>query len=185
MKQFLLIFLLLPFTLIAQQTFPVDTVSGKITYTDVVSVEGVLKANLYTRAKEWFGENFSGPEATIEKEDKEAGILIGKAYKDIQGMSTTGMEAIKLWYNVKVEVKDNRYRYTIDNINLQNYVNSKLPAPEMQNQLIPGGRFLLHSDITSKGKTNQPLIAGKKKAATILEGLATSLKEKMTGKSGS
>lgn len=182
MKKILFLFFLLPFTLLAQQSFPVDTVSGKITYTDVVSVDGVSKAILFTRAQEWFSENFSGPESTIEKKDKEDSVLLGKAYKDIPGMSTTGMEALKLWYNVKVEVKDNRYRYTIDNINLQNYVNSKLPAPEMQSQLIPGGRFLLHPDITSKGKSNQPLIEGKKKAAAILEGLATSLKEKMAEK---
>jgi hypothetical protein len=183
MKIFLLALFLLPFSLLAQQ-FPTDSTTGKITYTGVVQVDGTNKADLYARAREWFTDNFKSADAVLEMEDKEAGILVGKAYSDITGMTATMMHAMKMWYNVKVEVKDNRYRYTINQIQLQNYFNKNYPAPaDAQTQMIPGENFFLAGNNTKKGKVNKPLIQGKEKAKTILEGLTTSLKTKMATKS--
>lgn len=172
MKIFLLA-LLFPLNLLAQ-SFPVT--NGKIIYSDTLQTTNATQSDLYLRAREWFATSFKSADAVLEMEDKEVGILIGKAYSDIP-LSTTGMGKMKMWYTIKVVTKDNQAIYTFSNIQLQNYYNASLPSPEAQTQLLTGESFLLGSNKTRKGKVNQPLIEGRKEAARILEELTASLKQ--------
>lgn len=184
MKHLLLALLLLPLGLMAQ-TFPVDSTTQKIVYSEVVQAANTSAADLYSRAREWFATTFNSADAVLEMDDKAAGKLVGNAFSDIHGMSATMMTKMKLWYAITVELKDGRYRYTINHLQFQNYYNPAHPlklSAEAQTQKIPGENFLLAGNMTKKGKENKPLIEGKKQAEAKMTALIQSLKTSMLPK---
>jgi hypothetical protein len=84
-------------------------------YTEVVTVEGKTADQLYSSAREWFAETFKSAQDVLQMDDPVAGKLIGK------GMGSgrhKGMVSVPFSYEyqVKVFVKDGRYKYTIENI---------------------------------------------------------------------
>lgn len=94
---------------------PYDTLSGKITLTEVVQTEGISKDELYTRAREWYAHTFKNAESVLQMDDKEAGKLIGK------GFSHSSKDAFTdIWYTISVSVKDGRYKYEVSDIYYRN-----------------------------------------------------------------
>lgn len=85
-------------------------------YTEVVTVEGKNSDQLYSSAREWFAETFKSAKDVLQMDDPVAGKLIGKGMGDINVKA--GMVPVTLDYEfqVKIFVKDGRYKYTIDNI---------------------------------------------------------------------
>ncbi|KAA3438902.1 DUF4468 domain-containing protein [Rufibacter hautae] len=65
---------------------------------------------LYTPARSWYASTFNSSKSEFEIDDKETGVLMGKGFSDII-VTTLIPVKLKLWYTVKVEVKDGRYRY--------------------------------------------------------------------------
>ena len=50
-----------------------------LTYSEVIQVDGVSKDELYNRAKQWFVATYGDATKVIQNEDKESGIITGKA----------------------------------------------------------------------------------------------------------
>lgn len=96
---------------------PIDSASGKITYTDVVYVDdNANKSELYSRAREWFAKTYNSSNNVIQMEDKESGKIVGKAllqvYNKAWGMKG---EAGYINYTISIYMKDSRYKYEITN----------------------------------------------------------------------
>ena len=78
----------------------------------VVDVEGLSTDEIYIQANEWFVENFNNAESVIQFSDKEAGIIKGKySQSDV----SDGAYTYRITSIITFEVKQNRYRATINN----------------------------------------------------------------------
>lgn len=111
------------FNLQAQQTdslsFPVDEDSGKIEYQEVVEAEGKTK-ELFYRAITWMNDHWKNARGMIKEQDPTNGVLKAEVRFDIRKKKENGgtKRAGRLVYVLKMEFKDGRYRYTINNLNL-------------------------------------------------------------------
>jgi hypothetical protein len=99
---------------------PVDPDSKLIMYREVVNQEGV-KDILYDRGASWFSSFYKSPSSVLKLQDKVNGKLegIGRfviSYIDDQGNKRDGG---MIQYNIKLELKDNKYRYTLSDFNLK------------------------------------------------------------------
>ena len=109
-----------------RQTFDeikTDSTNGLIVFTEVVKADSASKAELYSKAREWFALNFKSADAVLEMDDKESGKLIGKAWQNINTPLLVRTTLTKIFYTIKIQLKDNRYKYTITNIYYKSYPN--------------------------------------------------------------
>jgi len=114
MKKLLLALLLLPFIAVSQEiNIPIDTTAQKISYSEVVKVDGATKDQLYTRSREWFARTFKSAKDVLQMDDRAAGKVIDKGYT--QGSFVMLLSAMKfdIWYTVSITGKDGRYRYEV------------------------------------------------------------------------
>ena len=93
---------------------PIDERTGLVTYQDVVKQEGTPKV-LYDRAMEWAKKYYKNTGEVIKSADPEKCVINMRSsvrifYKDKDG--TMRFKNI-VYYNFKLECRDNRYRYTI------------------------------------------------------------------------
>ncbi len=120
MKKILLIFLLAPVGLYAQSiTLPIDSISHKIDFTEVVKVDGASKDDLYIKAREWFAKTFVSAQKVIQMDDKDAGKIIGRG--TARGVESSFLSPVSftLYYTVSITMKDGRYRYEITDFEYQ------------------------------------------------------------------
>ena len=95
---------------------------GKVTYTDVVQLQGVSKDEMYKRAKHWFIDSFNSGKDVIQFEDKENGEVISKGcFKTIWMTNFYSSQSINVWKTIKIQIKDDRYRYEITDFRMRNY----------------------------------------------------------------
>lgn len=113
MKRILLMLVMaLSTSAVAQDSLVWDN-NGSLIFTDVVEVEGVDASELYTRARQWFGEIYRSANNVLQMDDREGGVLLGKAINSFV-VTNMGMNfEIKLHYSISVFLKDGRYKYEI------------------------------------------------------------------------
>ncbi|MGD0710679.1 MAG: DUF4468 domain-containing protein [Bacteroidales bacterium] len=163
MKKRILTFIISSFTVaaIAQTTsttttpkLPIDSVTKKITYTEVVQQKGT-KDTLYNRAIHWCNIFFKNAQDVTKVRDKESGKVEGisrfKVYnaplKD--GTKTDGGIVS---FTFTIENKDNKYRYTITKFNmksislqpLEKWMNKKDPdySPQWDDYLAQVDKYM-------------------------------------------
>ncbi|MDF7813335.1 DUF4468 domain-containing protein [Hymenobacter sp. YC55] len=105
----------------ASPTLPVDTETKRVTYTGVVAVDGVSQNELYTRAKLWLFLTFDEAKDVVKVDEKDAGLLIIRAYTDLPVRSSqSDFEPTnrEVGYTMMLNFKDGRYKYTLTNYNL-------------------------------------------------------------------
>ncbi len=93
---------------------PIDERTNLVTYQDVVKQEGTPKV-LYDRAMDWVKKYYKNTAEVIKSADPEKCVINMRSsvrifYKDKEG--TMRFKNI-VYYNFKLECRDNRYRYTI------------------------------------------------------------------------
>ena len=93
---------------------PIDERTNLVTYQDVVKQEGTPQV-LYERAMAWAKKYYKNTAEVIKSADPEKGVINMRSsvrifYKDKDG--TMRFKNI-VYYNFKLECRDNRYRYTI------------------------------------------------------------------------
>lgn len=118
----LFILLLFPILLSSQiiDELPTDE-NGALYYSEVIQVEGADKNELYLRGKQFFAEIFKSANDVIQMDDKDSGIIIGKGFNDIH-IKIMGMPIpIQMWYAIKIQPKDERYKYEIYDIYFKSY----------------------------------------------------------------
>ena len=95
---------------------------GKVTYSDVIQIQGVSKDEMYKRAKHWFIDTFNSGKDVIQLDDKENGEVIGKGcFKVLWMVSFYSTQSINVWKTIKIQIKDDRFRYEISDFKMKNY----------------------------------------------------------------
>lgn len=100
--------------------FPVDEVTGLITYQDVVQTSGNSQ-ELYYRAMVWVNSFYVNPTDATRVRNPESGIIeIVHRFK-ITNELESGIQADAgtILYSLKLEMRDNRYRYTMTDFTLR------------------------------------------------------------------
>lgn len=84
-----------------------------LSYTHVVSQEGVSTDDLYRRAKVWAAEAFRSANDVTQLDDPEGHILILKASMPYSQSFLSGSGATEgnIRYSVKIQCKEGRYKY--------------------------------------------------------------------------
>ena len=128
MKHVMLIIaaLLMQFPLMAQEVtiktvnVPVDEETGLIVYQQVVQQEGT-KTELFNRAGEWLHQFYANPVQVTKVRDAASGLIKGKHSYDLIQLDKNGnkIDAGTILYSFKIECKDDRYRWTGDELFLK------------------------------------------------------------------
>lgn len=92
---------------------PIDAKTKLITYRAVVPVEGVSASELYSRAKLWLTKEHSWTKAVIVLDDGGAGKIVAKGDCPV---AYGWFRTIDLRYELTIEVKDGKFRYTLTNL---------------------------------------------------------------------
>jgi hypothetical protein len=100
---------------------PLDAATGRIQYTAVVPVPGASQVELYARAQLWFADTFASAKQVVQVADQEAGVLQGTAFYPLVLEVGGSHYAERLWYTVKLVLKDGRYKYEFTDFRLQAY----------------------------------------------------------------
>ena len=100
---------------------PVDSATGRIQYTALVPVPGASQVELYARAQLWFADTFASAKQVVQVANQEAGVLQGTAFYPLV-LEVGGTHYVqRLWYTVKLVLKDGRYTYEFTDFRLQAY----------------------------------------------------------------
>lgn len=96
---------------------PIDSLTNKISYTEVVFVDSLSnKQELYSRAREWFAKAYKSSTNVIQMEDKESGKIVGKALMQVYAKALgTNHPSGYINYTISVDMKDGRYKYEVTN----------------------------------------------------------------------
>lgn len=99
---------------------PVDETTGMITYKEVVNEPG-SQDTLFNRCSSWLHTFYSNPWEAAKVRDQSTGIIKIQHQFFIYDYDESGnkKEAGLIMYNAKIEFKENRYRYVIDNFILK------------------------------------------------------------------
>ncbi len=97
---------------------PIDERTNLVTYQDVVKQEGT-PAVLYERAMKWVKNYYKNTAEVVKKADEEHHTIEMRSSVRIFSKQKDGTMLPKnvVYYNFKLECRDNRYRYTITNFN--------------------------------------------------------------------
>ncbi len=139
MKRLLLIICLICFFVISKgQTMPLDKETGKIIYTEVISMDSINKDELFNRAKNCFVTVFKNSSNVIQNENKIDGIITGKgvikAYARALGSDYDGGY---INFTITIACKDGRYKYIITNF-IHEGNGSKMPSGgNLENETVP------------------------------------------------
>jgi hypothetical protein len=87
------------------EPFPMDA-TGHVVFTGVVQVEGATAAELFSRAQLWAAKTREGVRNVVKVNDPASGLLI----------ITTHLVYTGNFARTTIEVKDGRYRWTIDQL---------------------------------------------------------------------
>ena len=108
---------------------PIDSVTNKLMFSEVVKLDSTKKIELYSRAREWFVKTYNSADDVLQMDDKESGKLLGKAFNDITFESIMGsMFTTRMFYTVKIYIKDGRYKYEITDIYYKSYASAQVPS---------------------------------------------------------
>src|ERR1700712_2029549 len=143
----LLLLLVAPCLCFAQSVMDsihIDSVTKQVIYEGVVEVPGA-KDDLYNRAKSWFANASQNTKYVIQAQDKETGTLAGKGNfeyrfnsfmqgnkKKDQFYATTN----KAGFTIKLFVKDNKYKYVITNLVIEELFGSETKIENAQLTLL-------------------------------------------------
>lgn len=97
---------------------PYDESKHMISYDEVVKIEDTDRSTLYDRFMNWGQSHFTNFDAKIEKKDADAEVpfLYFKSYAELE---YENIENDRIWYFMKGQFKDNRYRFTIEKFHIR------------------------------------------------------------------
>jgi len=130
------------FTLHAQQQtvvpdLPIDPDTKKIMYRAVIEEKGSTEY-LYNKAVEWFSYFYPNPSAIFTVQDKVNGKIEGTGRMKVyftDEKSGVRLDGGLIIYLIKIELKENKYRYTLTDFNLK--AASRFPVEKWMNKADP------------------------------------------------
>lgn len=102
------------------QDLPVDNLTGLITYQEVVEEPGT-KDELFNRCSSWLHTFYANPWEATKVRDQSTGLIKIQHQFRIYDTDEEGSkkDVGMILYSVKLEFKENRYRYIVDNFLLK------------------------------------------------------------------
>lgn len=94
-----------------EQHFP--TKDGRIFYQDVIKVDSITSNQLYIKTKQWVTDVYNSNEV-VQVDEKKEGLIVIKSF--IKKGHNDFILNPKNWYTFTIELKENRYRYTLKDI---------------------------------------------------------------------
>lgn len=91
---------------------------GKVVYQAVIDAPEKTADALYTTSRLWFLESFKSSKDVIQYEEREAGIIAGNGNFPMVIYALGYAVEVRAYFSVRIEVKDNKFRYRIDNISI-------------------------------------------------------------------
>lgn len=167
-KILLLLILATGFIANAQETkelfIPVDEETNKIKFQGVIEEEGA-KYDLFNRCIYWLNDTYKDPVRVTSVRDRETAKIVGRHRFRIYYWDSDDVKHIggMINYTFTVDIKDNRYRYTIDEIVLKSQTN------------IPAEKWLNKDDPAYDSRWDDYL----QQIADFVNNWSTSLEEKM------
>jgi hypothetical protein len=99
---------------------PIDNITKKIIYQDVVEVKGATADKLYRRALGWFRGYYKNPTEVIRENDSVQKKIVGKPRFRISNppdKEGTKTEAGVIQYSITVAAREGRFKYEITEFN--------------------------------------------------------------------
>lgn len=138
---------------------PIDPESKKIMYREVIEQAG-KPSYLYDKAIEWFGYYYLNAQSVYSVQSKENGKIEGfgrmKIYYTDQATGVQ-MDGGQVLYQIKMELKENKYRYTLTDFNLKGA--SRYPLEKWMNKTDPAYNANWDSYLYQVDTTMQRLIS--------------------------
>jgi hypothetical protein len=99
---------------------PLDENNGLITYQEVVNVAGI-QDSLFNRCSSWLHTFYANPWEATKVRDQASGIIKIQHQFRVYDYGDDGIkrDAGMVLYSMKIEFKQDRYRFTIDNLLLK------------------------------------------------------------------
>lgn len=94
---------------ITPETLVIPLKNQQIFYQEVVEVYG-NKQEIYLKARKWFVDHFKNAKSVLQIEDKDEGVLTGKALHSYKFDSGVNSSNVSIYFTLNVEIKDGRYR---------------------------------------------------------------------------
>ncbi|MEI7490142.1 MAG: DUF4468 domain-containing protein [Bacteroidota bacterium] len=127
-------------TVIAQTSsavLPIDPDTKKITYRDIVTQEG-NPGYLYDKAIQWFNYYYLSPASVFSVQDRVNGKIEGLGRLrlcNVDAKTGSRTDGSMVTYLIKLEFKDNRFRYTLTDFSLK--LASRFPIEKWMNKEDP------------------------------------------------
>lgn len=136
---------------------PVDPDSKLILYKDVVIQDG-NKDMLYDRGAEWFRSYYLNPGSVTKVQDKVNGKIEGTGRVSIYHVDADNIRvnAGMVFYDIRLEFKENRYRYTLTNFALKS--TSRVPLEKWLNKDDPSYNSMVETYLYQVDTSMQNLI---------------------------
>lgn len=98
---------------------PIDETTGLVTYKEVIQQENATPQELFDRALAWAKKYYKTTGEVIKVSDREKGLLQLRSSVRIYVVKDDGTKIMKniVYYNMKIECRPGRYRYTITDFN--------------------------------------------------------------------
>jgi hypothetical protein len=137
---------------------PVDPDTKLILYRDVVNQEGT-KDVLYDRGAEWLRSYYVNPGSVTKVQDKVNGKIEGTGRLRLYFFNSdnTRTDAGMVFYDFRLEFKDNKYRYTLTNFSLKGI--SRIPLEKWMNKNDPSYNPQMENYLYQVDTTMQNLIS--------------------------
>lgn len=98
--------------------WPLDPTTKQILFTEVVNVENSSAQELYSRGKLFVADAYKSSKSVTQLNDDQAKIILIKPVISVLYKDFWVQETYYVRYQLKIECKENRYRYTIEGHNL-------------------------------------------------------------------
>lgn len=95
---------------------------------EVIQIDSVSKTELYKRAKLWVVESFKSAKNVIQLDDVENSTIVIKGITTIYFKAFIATADLDVKFTLKIEAKEGRYRYTLNNVNFILAGNNDTPA---------------------------------------------------------
>ncbi len=133
------------------------------------------KVEIYSITKTFISENWKSAQDVIQNDDKEGGIILVKGITNKYTFTSTGATyAYNYSYNVTFKMKDNKYKFIIDNVKFNSTAGSSF-----DNKLIIEPHELENCPYKNKKfgeKCNQVMTSLKSELQSIYENYDNALK---------
>ncbi|MBP5650965.1 MAG: DUF4468 domain-containing protein [Bacteroidales bacterium] len=98
---------------------PIDEETNLVTYKEVVQQANATPQELFDRAMTWVKKFYKNTAEVIKSSDRDKGVIQLRSSVRIYVVKEDGSKIFKniVYYNMKIECRSGRYRYTITDFN--------------------------------------------------------------------